>query len=164
MSMCIGSGLRVVRGRPLLLPIISQELGRGQRRTGIRPGIESGTELCAGGYGGPQPLLRDPPHRLEVELAGTEHRDRVDLDEVLAAGDEQVGQALGAQTLEGVLDLAVVERRQHGELLSLPLVADRRDGEDLRVAPIAWWSASSTRPCGTISPPILEKRERRPEI
>ena len=113
-----------------------------------------------------QPLLGDPPHRLEVELAGAEHRDRVDLDEVLAAGDEQVGQAHASRGPRGPRSTwpssSVV---QDGELLALALVADGRHGEDLRRRPpIACWSASSTRPCGTISPPIFENRESRPVI
>ena len=69
------------------------------------------------------------------------------------------------ELLEGLVDLVVVDRVQDGELLALAAVADGGHGEDLarrRRSPRC--SASSTRPCGTISPPIFENRESRPVI
>jgi hypothetical protein len=76
-------------------------------------------------------LIGHPLQRSQVELAGAQNRDRVDLVELVALGQKQVGKLLGARGVEGMLDLTFVGRVQDDELPSLLFVTHGRNCEEL---------------------------------
>ena len=60
----------------------------------------------------------------------SKQRQGVDLDEVIAAGEEQVGQADGLELLERLVDPVVADGVQDGQPFAAAAVADRGHGED----------------------------------
>ena len=77
-----------------------------------------------------------PAQSSQVELAGAQDRDRVDLVELVALGNEQVGKVLGRPSAsKACWTWCVVGRVQDDELFALLFVAHGRDREELASAP-----------------------------
>src|SRR5258708_4637525 len=100
----------------------------------MRP-TTAGGRLHAHGFPAFHCLLCDPPHPPQVKLAGAQHRQLVDLDEVIATREEKVGQPLRSQAFWGLVPLPIVERAKTPPFSPFAPPPPRRDGEDLFIRP-----------------------------
>src|SRR5690606_36461510 len=67
---------------------------------------------------------RDLLDSFEIGLAGPEHRDLVDTDELIRAGDEEVRKPRPGPSIEAAWQARRVDRVDHREALTLPRVGD----------------------------------------
>ena len=81
----------------------------------------------------PKSFHRNPFEATQVHLAGSQHWQGLDSDEVGAGRDEEVGESIGGELIKDLGDTGFIQRVQYSQALAFLLVRNACDGEDLRI-------------------------------
>jgi hypothetical protein len=81
----------------------------------------------------PESFDRDSFKAAQIHLAGSQHRQGLDFDEVGSGRDEEVGETIGSELTKDLRDTGFIQRVQHSQTFALLLVRNAYDSEDLRI-------------------------------
>ena len=101
----------------------------------------------------------DPFQGPEIQLAGSQDGERLDLETMAVRGEKRFGRPAAAAFCQDLWNPLFRQGVQDGQLFAPAFIRDAGDGTDLQPSPDANCRASSTRRWGTISPDLGESRQ-----